>query len=132
MHQTPPHQYTGPILRSTAQPTTALAISNTIYVVLGPTKNATIASAAIPHLGETRSFPSPPLYAGLQYEKQIVRNDYAQECHYTCSRRTTSKDFDQYEEGGNVHEVVIPVERRCQAGSCKRTNPHRKDWCYKR
>ena len=54
-------QYAGIILVITAQPTTALAISNTMYVVLGPAKNATTASAAIPHLGEMRSFLSLPL-----------------------------------------------------------------------
>ena len=39
----------------TAHPIATLAVSNTMYVVLGPAKNATSASAAIPHLGEMRS-----------------------------------------------------------------------------
>ena len=100
-----PRQYTGPSLTSTAQPITALAISNTMYVVLGPVKKATAASASIPHLGETRSCPPPQLpdaRASVRFDAVAPRHG-SQELFDALPRRAaTAKDFDEDEERRDV------------------------------
>ena len=99
-----PRQYTGPSLTSTAQPITALAISNTMYVVLGPVKRATAASASIPHLGETRSCPPPQLpdaRASVRFDAAAPRHG-SQELFDALPRRAPAKDLDQDEERHDV------------------------------
>ena len=41
----------------------------------------------------------------------------------------TAEDLDEHQERGDVQEIMITIERRCEARRCKRTDPHSEHRC---